>query len=196
MSEQLLKILYIILLLYGNIILSGSVELLCIAYMSELAVFLTIFLSGLLSTVDQLTTWNVRAISYSPPSLLFLFTLCGLSPIAANLNLTTSNHLLPYHSIPSIIAVNMILAAASGGVVAISIAVWAQVSQCLHMTFSNTISHVGITVWIKIFKWEFFYSNNLKNIFLQESFYTWHFHLVVKKGSPRRRSSCIYLQSF
>ena len=159
MSEQLLKILYIILFLYGNIILSGSVELLCIAYMSELAVFLTIFLSGLLSTVDQLTTWNVRAISYSPPSLLFLFTLCGLSPIAANLNLTASSHLLPYHAIPSIIAVNMILAAASGGVVAISIAVWAQVSQCLHTTFSNTISHVGITIWMKTFKWEFFYGN-------------------------------------
>lgn len=35
----------------------------------------------------------------------------------------------PYYGIPSTIAVNMIMAAASGGIVAIAIAVWAQVRQ-------------------------------------------------------------------
>ena len=34
----------------------------------------------------------------------------------------------PYYGIPSTIAVNMIMAAASGGIVAVAIAVWAQVS--------------------------------------------------------------------
>lgn len=34
----------------------------------------------------------------------------------------------PYYGVPSVIAVNMILAGASGGIVAIIIATWAQVS--------------------------------------------------------------------
>ena len=34
---------------------------------------------------------------------------------------------MPYHRISGIVAVNMIMAGASGGVVAIAIAVWAQV---------------------------------------------------------------------
>ena len=33
----------------------------------------------------------------------------------------------PYHTMPSVIAVNMILAAASGGILAVMIASWAQV---------------------------------------------------------------------
>ena len=37
------------------------------------------------------------------------------------------NNLIPYHAVPSIIAVNMILAGASGGLLAVIIAVWAQV---------------------------------------------------------------------
>ena len=36
-------------------------------------------------------------------------------------------HILPFHAIPSIIAINMILAAATGGIVAVCIASWAQV---------------------------------------------------------------------
>ena len=35
----------------------------------------------------------------------------------------------PYYGIPSTIAVNMIMAVASGGIVAVVIAVWAQVRQ-------------------------------------------------------------------
>ena len=34
---------------------------------------------------------------------------------------------IPYHGIPSFIAANMIMAASSGGVLAVCIAVWAQV---------------------------------------------------------------------
>ena len=41
----------------------------------------------------------------------------------------------PYYGVPSVIAVNMILAGASGGIVAIIIATWAQVN--LTHTFCN-----------------------------------------------------------
>ena len=40
-----------------------------------------------------------------------------------------SNTTIPYHRISGIVAVNMIMAGASGGVVAIAIAVWAQVKS-------------------------------------------------------------------
>ncbi len=44
-------------------------------------------------------------------------------------NVTDSNrNQFPYYGVPSVIAVNMILAGASGGIVAIIIATWAQVS--------------------------------------------------------------------
>lgn len=39
----------------------------------------------------------------------------------------------PYYGVPSVIAVNMILAGASGGIVAIIIATWAQVSQIKYL---------------------------------------------------------------
>jgi hypothetical protein len=44
-------------------------------------------------------------------------------------NITDSHrNQFPYYGVPSVIAVNMILAGASGGIVAIIIATWAQVS--------------------------------------------------------------------
>ena len=45
--------------------------------------------------------------------------------------LASSGAPIPYHGIPSFIAVNMIMAASSGGIVAVCIAVWAQVSVCV-----------------------------------------------------------------
>lgn len=51
----------------------------------------------------------------------------GLSVTLSIANLTGGNS-IPYHAIPSIIAVNMILAVASGGVLSVLIASWAQVS--------------------------------------------------------------------
>ena len=48
---------------------------------------------------------------------------------AANVN----SHQIPYHAIPSIIAINMILAGASGGLLAVIIAVCAQVNNPSHM---------------------------------------------------------------
>ena len=63
----------------------------------------------------------------------------------ANKIMSNSYRLVPYHAIPSIIAVNMILAAASGGIVAISIAVWAQVScsHDMHPTFFQAVFHLA-----------------------------------------------------
>jgi len=54
-----------------------------------------------------------------------------LSPAANSLfvsTTTTGSIIWPYHGIPSIIAINMILAVAAGGTTAVIIAVWAQVN--------------------------------------------------------------------
>lgn len=39
-------------------------------------------------------------------------------------------HYYPFYGIPSTIAINMIMSAASGGLLAVVIAVWAQVCSC------------------------------------------------------------------
>ena len=74
------------------------------------------------------------------PSILLHAIHVSLSHLTANNIQFSSSHALPYHAIPSIIAVNMILAGASGGIVAISIAVWAQVRlSTMHLTSFNVI---------------------------------------------------------
>ncbi len=50
--------------------------------------------------------------------------MAGINPVDAS---PDSGLATPYHRISGIVAVNMIMAGASGGVVAVSIAVWAQV---------------------------------------------------------------------
>ena len=76
---------------------------------------------GLHSTVDPLQICNV---SDTTNHML----LCVIVSTAANkIPRTDPYHIYPYHTIPAIIAVNMILAAASGAFTAICIAVWAQV---------------------------------------------------------------------
>lgn len=42
-------------------------------------------------------------------------------------DITLEYNIIPFHAIPAIIAVNMILATATGGIVAVAIATWAQV---------------------------------------------------------------------
>ena len=48
----------------------------------------------------------------------------------------------PYHRISGIVAVNMIMAGASGGVVAVAIAVWAQVSLHYICWLTRLYSHL------------------------------------------------------
>ena len=47
--------------------------------------------------------------------------------VGYNLAGDKNSRIFPYYGVPSVIAVNMILAGASGGIVAIIIATWAQV---------------------------------------------------------------------
>ncbi len=54
----------------------------------------------------------------------FPYFMAGINPVDAS---PDSGLATPYHRISGIVAVNMIMAGASGGVVAVSIAVWAQV---------------------------------------------------------------------
>ena len=75
--------------------------------------------SGLHSIVVQLKVCYVSHKLCITNSLVDLYRF-----LTAN---SEKNNLIPYHAVPSIIAVNMILAGASGGLLAVIIAVWAQV---------------------------------------------------------------------
>lgn len=57
----------------------------------------------------------------------------------------------PYYGVPSVIAVNMILSGASGGITAIVIATWAQVCcvGCVHIHNSVVCAH-GMDVFLYI----------------------------------------------
>ena len=58
---------------------------------------------------------------------------------------------IPYHAIPSFIAANMIMAASSGGVLAVCIAVWAQVCMCVCLCVCllvSTVSMFVLVVWL------------------------------------------------
>ncbi len=59
--------------------------------------------------------------------------MAGIHPVEASPD-------TPYHRISGIVAVNMIMAGASGGVVAVSIAVWAQVRSQQKFTFLTSYS--------------------------------------------------------
>ena len=64
---------------------------------------------------------------------MYVIILCytSLTEICYNVPfLASSGAPVPYHGIPSFIAVNMIMAASSGGVLAVCVAVWAQVCVC------------------------------------------------------------------
>ena len=91
------------------------------------------YMIGLPSIVDQLKVLNVSC------TILTIFIMDDIVPIA---NLTGAGNSLPYHAIPSIIAVNMILAVASGGVLSVLIASWAQVST------ANVLAACLIDYWI------------------------------------------------
>eukprot|EP00731_Ephydatia_muelleri_P027854 Em0019g727a len=74
----------------------------------------------------------LMAPSWSNGALPFLWRRVGLAYLAYPDHHATANPLAkssqqdPYYNIPAIIAINMIMAAASGGIIAILIATWAQ----------------------------------------------------------------------
>ena len=79
------------------------------------------------STESVESKWNT---SYPPPpspSLPLLIFSLSISPGPRQIFGSSWSPTSPYYAIPSIIAVNMILAVAAGGTTAIVIAVWAQV---------------------------------------------------------------------
>lgn len=75
--------------------------------------------------MDLLRVWKV-AYFYVDITII-LPIVCVFSTVGFNISDGSQNQ-FPYYGVPSVIAVNMILAGASGGIVAIIIATWAQVS--------------------------------------------------------------------
>lgn len=57
----------------------------------------------------------------------YSFNFVTSSPGARQIYNGTRSKAIPYHAVPSIIAVNMIMAVAAGGTIAVIIAMWARV---------------------------------------------------------------------
>lgn len=74
--------------------------------------------------MDLLRVWKVEYLSN--PNKVFIYARL-FETVGFNISDINQNQ-FPYYGVPSVIAVNMILAGASGGIVAIIIATWAQVS--------------------------------------------------------------------
>jgi len=59
------------------------------------------------------------------------------SPGARQIYDSTQSKTTPYHAVPSIIAINMIMAVAAGGTTAVIIAVWVQVTTVQLLLFGS-----------------------------------------------------------
>ena len=87
------------------------------------------------------------------------------SPGARQIYDSTRSETTPYHAVPSIIAINMIMAVAAGGTTAVIIAVWVQVTTITsvgdkikitpqEVVYKFTYEHIVEATYISVSKFE------------------------------------------
>ena len=93
--------------------------------MDEFLLTSTSFLCSLLTDSDnyprQIITYHIIYTS------LYSFNFITSSPGARQIYNGTRSKAIPYHAVPSIIAINVIMAVAAGGTIAVIISMWARV---------------------------------------------------------------------